>query len=126
MKISHFFIDRPIFASVVSIIFVILGGVTFMRLPVAQYPEIAPPVITVTGQFPGASAVRVSFSESRDEGAPEFPLILAVSYPDEAALQGAMASAVRMESRKVTESVVARFFEGRIHHHFTTASDHVL
>jgi hydrophobe/amphiphile efflux-1 (HAE1) family protein len=56
MRISHFFIDRPIFAAVVSIIFVILGGVSFSRLPVAQYPEIAPPVINVTGQYPGASA----------------------------------------------------------------------
>ncbi len=56
MKISHFFIDRPIFASVVSIVFVILGGVAFARLPVAQYPEIAPPVITVSGQYPGANA----------------------------------------------------------------------
>src|SRR6195256_5352057 len=56
MRISHFFIDRPIFASVVSIVFVILGGVAFLRLPVAQYPEIAPPTITVTGQYPGASA----------------------------------------------------------------------
>src|SRR6202521_122630 len=56
MRISHFFINRPIFASVVSIIFVILGGVAFFRLPVAQYPEIAPPTITVTGQYPGASA----------------------------------------------------------------------
>src|ERR1041385_8240802 len=56
MRISHFFIDRPIFASVVSIVLVILGGVAFTRLPVAQYPEIAPPVITVTGQYPGASA----------------------------------------------------------------------
>jgi hydrophobe/amphiphile efflux-1 (HAE1) family protein len=56
MRISHFFIDRPIFASVVSIVFVILGGVAFSRLPVAQYPEIAPPVINVTGQYPGASA----------------------------------------------------------------------
>jgi hydrophobe/amphiphile efflux-1 (HAE1) family protein len=56
MRISHFFIDRPIFASVVSIVFVILGGVGFERLPVAQYPEIAPPTITVTGQYPGASA----------------------------------------------------------------------
>src|SRR4029077_12598372 len=56
MRISHFFIDRPIFASVVSIIFVILGGVAFWRLPVAQYPEIAPPTITVSGQYPGASA----------------------------------------------------------------------
>ena len=56
MRISHFFIDRPIFASVVSIIFVILGGVAFGRLPVAQYPEIAPPTITISGQYPGASA----------------------------------------------------------------------
>jgi hydrophobe/amphiphile efflux-1 (HAE1) family protein len=56
MRISHFFIDRPIFASVLSIVFVILGGVGFARLPIAQYPEIAPPTITVQGQYPGASA----------------------------------------------------------------------
>ena len=56
MKISRFFIDRPIFASVLSIIFIILGGVSFIRLPIAQYPEIAPPIINVTGQYPGASA----------------------------------------------------------------------
>ena len=56
MRISHFFIDRPIFAAVVSIVFVILGGVSYSRLPVAQYPEIAPPIINVTGQYPGASA----------------------------------------------------------------------
>ena len=56
MRLSHFFIDRPIFAAVVSIVFVILGGVAFFRLPVAQYPEIAPPVINVSGQYPGASA----------------------------------------------------------------------
>jgi hydrophobe/amphiphile efflux-1 (HAE1) family protein len=56
MRLSHFFIDRPIFAAVVSIVFVILGGVSFSRLPVEQYPEIAPPTISVTGQYPGASA----------------------------------------------------------------------
>ena len=56
MRISHFFIDRPIFACVVSIVFVILGAVAYARLPVAQSPEIAPPVINVTGQYPGASA----------------------------------------------------------------------
>src|SRR5262245_58701238 len=56
MRLSHFFIDRPIFACVVSIVFVILGAVSFFRLPIAQYPEIAPPIITVTGQYPGASA----------------------------------------------------------------------
>src|SRR6202047_1175824 len=56
MRISHFLIDRPIFAAVVSIVFVIVGGVSFSRLPVAQYPEIAPPPINVTGQYPGANA----------------------------------------------------------------------
>ena len=56
MRISHFFIDRPIFAAVISIVFVILGAVSFSRLPIAQYPEIAPPLISVTGQYPGASA----------------------------------------------------------------------
>src|SRR5579863_5115196 len=56
MRISHFFIDRPIFAAVVSVVFVILDSVSFFRLPIAQYPEIAPPLISVTGQYPGASA----------------------------------------------------------------------
>src|SRR6476620_7557429 len=56
MRLSHFFIDRPIFAAVVSIVIVILGAVSFSRLPVAQYPDIAPPTINVTGQYPGASA----------------------------------------------------------------------
>jgi hydrophobe/amphiphile efflux-1 (HAE1) family protein len=56
MRISHFFIDRPIFAAVISIVFVIVGGVSFSRLPIAQYPEIAPPIINVSGQYPGASA----------------------------------------------------------------------
>ncbi len=56
MRISRFCIERPIFASVLSIVFVILGAVAYARLPVAQYPEIAPPIINVTGQYPGASA----------------------------------------------------------------------
>ncbi len=60
MRISRFFIDRPIFASVLSIVFVILGGVSFLRLPVAQYPEIAPPIINVTGAYPGASSETVA------------------------------------------------------------------
>src|ERR1700722_4100318 len=56
MRISHFFIDRPIFAAVISVIITILGAVSFLRLPIAQYPEIAPPLISITGQYPGASA----------------------------------------------------------------------
>jgi len=56
MRISQFFIDRPIFAAVLSVVFVILGGVSYGQLPIAQYPEIAPPTVNVTGQYPGASA----------------------------------------------------------------------
>src|SRR5260221_10732803 len=54
--LSRFFIDRPIFAAVLSI-FIVLAGLAAMRvLPVAQYPEISPPVVTVTAVYPGASA----------------------------------------------------------------------
>jgi hydrophobe/amphiphile efflux-1 (HAE1) family protein len=60
MRISHFFIDRPIFASVIAIVIVILGAVAFVRLPIAQYPEISPPTINITGQYPGASAAVVA------------------------------------------------------------------
>ena len=53
---SRFFIDRPLFAAVISI-FIVLAGLAAMRsLPIAQYPEIAPPVVTVTASYPGASA----------------------------------------------------------------------
>src|SRR5262249_30953169 len=54
--ISEFFIERPIFANVIALITIIIGGVFFYRLPVAQYPEIVPPTIQVTTRYPGASA----------------------------------------------------------------------
>src|SRR5688572_18341820 len=56
MRFSHFFIDRPIFASVLSIIILIVGGIAQFGLPVAEYPEIAPPTVNVTATYPGASA----------------------------------------------------------------------
>ncbi|HEX2446989.1 MAG TPA: multidrug efflux RND transporter permease subunit [Methyloceanibacter sp.] len=56
MNLSHFFIDRPIFAAVISILITLVGGVAYFSLPVAQYPDIAPPSISVTAQYPGASA----------------------------------------------------------------------
>jgi hydrophobe/amphiphile efflux-1 (HAE1) family protein len=54
--ISHFFIDRPIFASVLSIVFVLAGGVAVFSLPVAQYPDVTPPTVLVTAVYPGANA----------------------------------------------------------------------
>ncbi len=53
---SRFFIDRPIFATVLAILITLAGAVAMFALPVAQYPEIAPPIITVTATYPGASA----------------------------------------------------------------------
>jgi multidrug efflux pump len=54
--ISHFFIDRPIFASVLSIVIMIVGVVALSQLPIAQYPDVAPPTISVTATYPGANA----------------------------------------------------------------------
>ncbi len=76
--------------------------------------------------FPGALAVRVCFANERDDGAPELPLVLAISYPDRAAVDLALASPERAEAKAATEAVMARFFSGRIHHHITQAHDHVL
>ena len=70
-------------------------------------------------QFPGATDVRVMFSEDRDEGAPEFPLILAITYPDQAAMTAALDAPVRYESKAVTGEIVDAYFKGRIHHHVT-------
>lgn len=56
MKFSHFFIDRPIFASVISIILTIVGAIAYTALPVSEYPEIAPPTVVVSASYPGASA----------------------------------------------------------------------
>ena len=60
MRLSHFFIDRPIFASVVSIVITLFGAIAYFALPIAQYPEIVPPTIQVTTTYPGASAETVA------------------------------------------------------------------
>ena len=55
MRIAHFFIDRPIFATVVSFVIVILGGISYLALPAALYPDVVPPTIVVRASYPGAS-----------------------------------------------------------------------
>ena len=55
MKFSHFFIDRPIFASVLSIVILIIGGLALFELPIAQFPDIVPPTVVVTARYPGAN-----------------------------------------------------------------------
>lgn len=60
MRFSHFFIDRPIFASVLSLIITILGLIALRILPIAEYPEIAPPTVNIRANYPGASAQVIS------------------------------------------------------------------
>ncbi|HSV14938.1 MAG TPA: efflux RND transporter permease subunit, partial [Tepidisphaeraceae bacterium] len=60
MNFAHFFIDRPVFAGVISIVTVIVGSIAIFFLPIAQYPEIAPPTVTVTANYPGASAKTIA------------------------------------------------------------------
>jgi HAE1 family hydrophobic/amphiphilic exporter-1 len=60
VRISHFFIERPIFAAVVAIFIVLVGGIAYPLLPTAQFPEIAPPTVTITATYPGASAATLA------------------------------------------------------------------
>ncbi len=63
--ISHFFIDRPIFASVLSIVIVVVGLAAMKALPIAQFPEITPPVVQIDADYPGANAEVVADSVAR-------------------------------------------------------------
>jgi len=60
MNISRFFIDRPIFAAVIAIFITLIGAFAFPRLPLSQYPEIAPPTIVIQAPYPGASAETIA------------------------------------------------------------------
>ncbi|MDT3778128.1 multidrug efflux RND transporter permease subunit [Nitrospira sp. MA-1] len=62
---SHFFIDRPIFATVISIVIVVVGLVSLQVLPIAQFPEITPPVVQIEADYPGASAEVVAEAVAR-------------------------------------------------------------
>ena len=57
--IAEFFVDRPIFATVISVVFVLAGFVAYFTLPVAQYPDVTPPTVQVTALYPGANSQTV-------------------------------------------------------------------
>ena len=60
MRLSRFFIDRPIFAAVIAIVITMVGAISYFFLPVSQYPEVVPPTVTVNAVYPGASAETVA------------------------------------------------------------------
>jgi multidrug efflux pump len=55
MNISDFFIKRPIFAAVISIIIFVVGALAYFRLPLSEYPEVVPPTVVVRTSYPGAN-----------------------------------------------------------------------
>lgn len=60
MKFSHIFIKRPIFAAVLSVLILIVGGLAYVSLPISQFPEVAPPTVEVVALYPGANAKTLS------------------------------------------------------------------
>ncbi|MBT0670044.1 efflux RND transporter permease subunit [Novosphingobium profundi] len=60
MRFSRFFIDRPIFAGVIAVLITVVGLIAYLGLPVTQYPEVVPPTVTVSAQYPGASSETVA------------------------------------------------------------------
>ena len=82
---SRFFIRRPIVAIVIAILFVVGGAVMVFRLPVAQFPEIAPPVVSVALPFPGESPDQVErdlidpIEEGISSGRPSGPITVVCS-----------------------------------------------
>ena len=60
MRFAHFFVDRPIFAAVIAVVISLIGAIAYVNLPVAQYPEIAPPTVVVRASYPGANAETVA------------------------------------------------------------------
>lgn len=70
--------------------------------------------------FPGNRGVRVNFTDHADDGAPAFPLILAIDYPSLDAMEAALGTPIRQRSKDMTTDVMAEFFDGQIHHHVTS------
>ncbi|MDB5724335.1 MAG: multidrug efflux transporter permease subunit [Novosphingobium sp.] len=60
MRLSHVFIERPIFAGVIAVIITIVGALAFFGLPIAQYPDVVPPTVTVSATYPGASSETIA------------------------------------------------------------------
>lgn len=74
-------------------------------------------------QFPGAQNVRVLDGTDRDEGAPTYAMALAITYPDMEAVETALKSPFRAESRAVTGELLT-LFTGKVHHHVFSANDY--
>ena len=76
-------------------------------------------LVPILKTFEGVQEVSVAFTDERDEGAPDLPLILAVTYSDKDIMEVALASSARDKAKEVTAEIFAECFDGQIHHHVT-------
>lgn len=74
--------------------------------------------------YPGATAVRVSFATDRDDQSPNVPLVLAVDFASRQALEAALNSQERLDSRAATQRVLPGLFTGQIFHYVTESTEH--
>lgn len=65
MNISKFFIDRPIFAGVLSVLILLAGLLSVFQLPISEYPEVVPPSVVVRAQYPGANPKELPMSKRK-------------------------------------------------------------
>ena len=81
MNLARFFIDHPVFAAVLSIVAIIAGGLAILALPIAQYPEIAPPTVTVSASYPGANAQTFKVGTNLDVAQVQVQNRVAIAQP---------------------------------------------
>jgi len=118
---ARFFIERPVFAWVISLLIILAGLLAIRGLPVAQYPDIAPPVVNISASYPGASAKVIEESvtaiiEREMNGAPRLMYISATSSPGTASLsltfrQGTNPDLAAVEVQNRLKTVEARLPE---------------
>ena len=65
MRFSKFFVDRPIFAAVLSLLIVVAGALALLRLPVSEYPQVVPPTVVVRATYPGANPTTMAADSPR-------------------------------------------------------------
>ena len=87
------------------------GNVQAFRTAVKQQ------LVPLWSRFAGSTEIRVLFTDECDDGAPAYPMILEISYPDTAALDRAMESPARLQLRDMIGGFLAEHFDGRVHHH---------
>jgi len=110
MNISKFFIDRPIFAGVLSVLVLLAGVISLFKLPISEYPEVVPPSVVVHAQYPGANpkviAEAVASPLEEQINGVENMLYIAVSWRKSESDRGSRRFAARRADQRRREHAV--------------------